>query len=380
MDEHASGDAGDFVELGVTNTLPCIGKILAVLEAAILFADGADAPLAVGLGGFREEDIEDLGCDTLRNGVLLLEGVQMIGPWHALGENEDAALGVVLKARVVRLLHVVACRQPPVGAVGELQEELLAHEFGRLCEALVFGLLLLFLAQVGIGVLAGSVIEPADHARDAEAAVLELLGEPRGFQILWRNDIHTVVVGVECLDEVGVDLLVEQIEIGTRLQSGDLGDDGFAEVHVDEAGGRELGVVAGEDGRELALVVVVALLLVAVDSAHVDDGVARLEDVGVARADEGRVFVGGEQTEHGDGEGLVGVEVAAVGADQRRVDVHLHLLGGVLGGHGAGLEGAREEDGGQWRRSWGRSKGPDGDAGVEGSSESGGVEVGKARE
>jgi hypothetical protein len=39
--------------------------------------------------------------------------------------------------------------------------------------------------------------------------------------------------------------------------------------------------------------------------------VAGFEDGGVAGADEGRGGVGGEQAQHGDGEGFVGVEVAA---------------------------------------------------------------------
>lgn len=70
--------------------------------------------------------------------------------------------------------------------------------------------------------------------------------------------------------------------------------------------------MARVDGGKFALVVVEASLVGIIGSAYIDDGVACLEDLGVAGADEGRVCVGGEQTEHGHGEGFVGVEVAAV--------------------------------------------------------------------
>jgi hypothetical protein len=52
--------------------------------------------------------------------------------------------------------------------------------------------------------------------------------------------------------------------------------------------------VIGEGGGELALVVIVALGLVIVDTADIDDGVAGSELFGVAGADESAVGVGGQ--------------------------------------------------------------------------------------
>lgn len=83
----------------------------------------------------------------------------------------------------------------------------------------------------------------------------------------------------------------------------------------DEARAGELRVAAGKGGREAALVVVVAVALGVVLAAYVDDRVARLEELGVARADELRVVVGWQHAQHVHGEGFVGVEVAVVGAD-----------------------------------------------------------------
>ena len=56
VDKDTTWNTRDLVELFITNTLPCIWKILAVLEAAILLADGTNTPLALGLV-FREKDI-----------------------------------------------------------------------------------------------------------------------------------------------------------------------------------------------------------------------------------------------------------------------------------------------------------------------------------
>ena len=68
--------------------------------------------------------------------------------------------------------------------------------------------------------------------------------------------------------------------------------------------------MAGEDGIEAALVVVVPLGVVIVFSADIYDGVAFGEDFGFPRADKLGVEVGGEKAQHGNREGLVGMEVA----------------------------------------------------------------------
>ena len=90
-------------------------------------------------------------------------------------------------------------------------------------------------------------------------------------------------------------------------------------MHPDEAGTAQLGRAAREDGIELALVVVVALCIVVVHAANVADNVAGLEDVGITGADERTVGVLREEAEEVDGEGLVGVKVAVVGANDGRV-------------------------------------------------------------
>lgn len=88
-------------------------------------------------------------------------------------------------------------------------------------------------------------------------------------------------------------------------------------MHVDKTSRRELGRVARESSGELALVVIVALGLVIVDTTDIDDSVAGSELFGVAGADESAVGVGGQKAQQVDGEGLVGMEVAAVGSDKR---------------------------------------------------------------
>jgi hypothetical protein len=80
-------------------------------------------------------------------------------------------------------------------------------------------------------------------------------------------------------------------------------------VQIYETGGRELGVVAREEGVELALVMIEAVLRYIVYGAYVDDCVALGEDFWVPSTDERGRGVSGEQAEHGDCEGLVSMEV-----------------------------------------------------------------------
>lgn len=99
-------------------------------------------------------------------------------------------------------------------------------------------------------------------------------------------------------------------------------------MHVDQPRAGQLRVLAGKRGGEAALVVVVAVALGVVLAADVDDGVARLEDLGVARAHQAAVAVRGQHSQHVHGEGLVGVEVAVVRADEHVGGVGLEALGG----------------------------------------------------
>jgi len=125
-------------------------------------------------------------------------------------------------------------------------------------------------------------------------------------------------VGVEGLDEGLVELVPQQTDLlavlGVLVLQL-LGDEGAAEVQIDQAGAAPLGGAAGEGGGEGALVVVVAALGGVVLAAAVDDGVAGLQQGRVAGADQAGVAVGGQLAQHVDGQGLVGVEVAIVGAD-----------------------------------------------------------------
>jgi hypothetical protein len=202
----------------------------------------------------------------------------------------------------------------------------------------------------------GAVVEAADNAGNAEAAVLELLLDASLLDVLGREDVDAVIVGIEGLDEVGVDLLEEEVAVGALWQARHGRDDVLAEVEVDQAGRGKLGGVAGEDGVEAALVVVVALCVVIILATDIDDGVAFGKLGGVAGANELGVGVCGEVLQHGNSQRLVGVEVAtagvsvlvhavyaiAIGIGGGRLLVcsdldggHVDLLCGVLCGHGA---------------------------------------------
>ena len=84
-------------------------------------------------------------------------------------------------------------------------------------------------------------------------------------------------------------------------------------LYGDKAGRRQLGGKGGREGLGEGALVVVKVLHAVVLALHVDNDVALLEGDGVARAEEGRVGVVGEETEHVDSQGLIGVEVATAG-------------------------------------------------------------------
>lgn len=309
MDEDASRNARHLVQLLVADALPCVWQIFAVLKATILFADGTDAPLALGLV-FWEQYIQDLWGNALWNGDLFLETVEVVGPGHALRKDQDAALGIILESVVIGLLDLVTRREPGVGTVRELKKELLADELRGLGEAhVLFSLLCLWRLGLVGGWGTGPVVVAVDNTGDAESTILELLLQPRLLKVLGRKGIDAVVVCVKGLNEVRVQLLEQNVPV-VALQPSYGGDDVLAKVQVDEPRRGELGAVAGEGGVEAALVVVVALGAVIVLAADIDDGVALGQHGGVAGADELGVEVGGQETQHGDRERLVGVEVA----------------------------------------------------------------------
>ena len=342
VDEDTAGDTGDLAQLFVSDTLPGVGHVLAVLEAAGFAADGADTPLAVYLAVLGEQDVKN---GTL-GGSLLLESVEVIGPGAALGavgDNHDTALVVVLEAVAKGLLDDSAGGQPRVELVHQLGDELVAAELGGLEETLVL-FSLCFGRRLGNAVggqrdrdtafgadaLGGErvlgysdgrgmrIVQAVDNRGDAEATVGELLLNAGLAESIGVVGSDTVVVGVKSLDEVVVELLVEELGIGRVLGETSAGaDDILAVVHVNKTGRRELGAVLGEGGGELALVVIVALGRIIVDTTNIDDGVAGSELFGVAGTDESAVGVLGEEAQQVDGEGLVGVEVAAVGSNKR---------------------------------------------------------------
>ena len=87
-------------------------------------------------------------------------------------------------------------------------------------------------------------------------------------------------------------------------------------MHVDETSAAELGLVVGEGGGEGALVVVVTVAGRLVLATNIDDDVAGLKKRRVAGANQAGAGVLGDMlAKHVDGQSLVGVEVAVVGAD-----------------------------------------------------------------
>ena len=79
-----------------------------------------------------------------------------------------------------------------------------------------------------------------------------------------------------------------------------LRDDGLAEMHVDKAGGGELGGARGKGGVEGALVVIVAVCGGGVFATDVDDRVAGGEEGRITGAEEGGRVIGGEKAEKVD--------------------------------------------------------------------------------
>lgn len=293
----------------------------------------------------------------------------MVCPRHTVGEDKNAALGIVLKASFVCKLHSIASGKPGRGAVGKFDDELLTDEAGGPGKTGVLLLLQLILALVLILRLRVGVVVTVDYARNAEATVLKLLGEACSLDGLGVECIDAIVVGVECLDEVGVNLLVQNVQVSSGLEICHRGDDILAEVHVNETSRRKLSGVTGESGVELALMVVEVARVFIVYSADIDDSVAGLEDFGVAGAHERGVGVGREQTQHGDSKGLIGVEVTAVqsfsimGVSIRQIECYLWVpINGLsilsfLAGFSLAMErvrGSRRE--GEEGANWGKRK------------------------
>lgn len=163
-------------------------------------------------------------------------------------------------ALLERLLDDVAGREPRVGKVVELLEELLAGRLGRDGEARVVVVVRRRLVPARV---------QAAHAR-------RQVGALRVRELALRN-VDAVVDAVDRLDELAVQLEPQGLDLGVALGHAELlRDDLLAKVLVHEAGRRELGAVeaAGtEHLGEAALVVVVALLRGVVHTADVDNDI-----------------------------------------------------------------------------------------------------------
>lgn len=102
------------------------------------------------------------------------------------------------------------------------------------------------------------------------------------------------------------------------MQTGALGDDGFAEMEVYEPGRGKFGGFVGKCSVEGALVVVVSVLGRVVFAADVYDGVAVGKEGWVTGSEKGTGVISGEEAEEVDCQSFVGVEVTIVGANEGR--------------------------------------------------------------
>lgn len=273
----------DTVKLFVPDPAPGLWQRLAGLEAALRGGDTLHPPLGSFRSALRVEDIVDLvgGVGLAATGRLLLEVVQVLLPGNtALGQDDDAPGRVRLGTRVVRGADGGARGEPGEAGVLQLAEEDVADEAAGAREEAV-----LILRLTGRGGRVREVHVP-DKRAQLDTAIPEAFlqtGRGDGRRVV---DGDAIVVGVNGLDEVRVELLVQQAYVLMVSREGDvLRDDVPPEVHVDQARGGEPGVVVGEGGREGALVVVEAVFSGVILPAHVDNGVACCQDSRISGTD-----------------------------------------------------------------------------------------------
>lgn len=252
-------------------------------------------PLGTFRRALRVEDVVDLVCGVGLAAArgLPFEVVQVLLPGHAaLRQHDDPPGRVHLRARVVRGAHGGTCGQPGEAGVVQLAEEDVPDEGAGAREEAV-----LVLRLAGRGRRVRRVHVP-DQRAQLDAAVLEALLQPGRGDGRGVVDGDAVVVGVDGLDEVRVELLVQQADVlMVRRERHVLRNDLPPEVHVDQARGGEPGAVLGEGGVEAALVVVEAVSGGVILPAHVDDCVACFQESGISGADKGRGGVGREKAE-----------------------------------------------------------------------------------
>lgn len=251
----------------------------------------------------------------------------MVLPGHRLAlENKQAALLVVLCALGEGFLDDCAGREPRTGVAVKVSIELLANAIAGLVE---FGILsCLSLGGIRWRRVVPLGVQTSDHGTKAKGALAKAFLETCSGDTSRVENRNTIVVGVEGFNKVLVQFLVNQINVGRVLGlSKALSNDGPAKVQEDKTGAGELCRTVGKGGCEAALMMIETTLLSVVLAANVDNSVAGSQDGRVAGADKRGITVGGEAAEHMDGEGLVSVEVAIVGANERTVARGLDALG-----------------------------------------------------
>ena len=214
VNENATLDARDLIELLVAETSPSLGQGLAALEGVASLRHALHSPLGVGCGLLGVQDINN-PLDALA--LLLLQGVKMILPRGRLTlQNQDSAFRIVLLARLVGGLDDVSSREPSLGVVVESAVELLADTVAGLLEPGIF------LRLGGHGVLGNGVVpvavEAANHSTEGEATVGEALLDAGSLESIGIVDADAVVVGVKGLDEAVVQLVPDQANLVTVLR------------------------------------------------------------------------------------------------------------------------------------------------------------------
>lgn len=206
MNKDTAINTTNAIQLSVAEPPPRLGQWLPAGKRVLRLRHALDPPLCARRRA--------LGIQHVQHGrvALALERVQVLLPGHALAlDDEDAAVGVVLGALVKGLLDNGAGGQPGGGHEVEGALKLLADAAAGGEEELVLGLLG-GVGVGGLGVVPGGV-EAADHGAEGEAAGAEALLDARGLEGVAVVARDAVIVGVNGLDEVFVNLVVQQLDV-----------------------------------------------------------------------------------------------------------------------------------------------------------------------
>eukprot|EP00216_Chloropicon_sp_CCMP2111_P006396 CAMPEP_0198237002 /NCGR_PEP_ID=MMETSP1446-20131203/2852_1 /TAXON_ID=1461542 ORGANISM="Unidentified sp, Strain CCMP2111" /NCGR_SAMPLE_ID=MMETSP1446 /ASSEMBLY_ACC=CAM_ASM_001112 /LENGTH=364 /DNA_ID=CAMNT_0043918981 /DNA_START=225 /DNA_END=1315 /DNA_ORIENTATION=- len=326
--ERASLYACHLVQVGVPQAAPSLWERLAVAELAQLLGHARDAPLLLPV--VLEDAVEDPGGLALRR-KLLLEVDEVALPGAVPGQFNDLPARVYTQAVSQAAAHNGPGREPSARVVLELGQELAPDKLAGLIEPRVLALLAAVFVPLriegGHSVSDGGFAQvlPAQGRAVVGALLLPVrvpLRPPRNLVL-----VDAVVDGVHRLHEVLVHLEVERVQVWVVHRQPGLGrHDLPPEVLVDEAGAAELGAEPMAEGFvESPLVVVVPVLLVAVDGAHVDQRVHLRVHLGVAGSRHARVSEARRPPQQEAPQRLVRVEGPRVRPDpQRTTRAHRH--------------------------------------------------------